>query len=302
MNMAFTRFIVKATKPIHLLGGVLVFALGVSIARYLGNTIDWALVVLGQVWITTYQLGSHCLQAYFQTPIDPRNPDKIQVEREDDEPEVQIRRDSILWTSLAAFAAMTSFTLLIIQSRVVGFPALVLMAMIMIGGILYSVPPFTLELSGYGELLQSIIMASMIPGLGYVLQSGDLHRLVALSTFPLIMLYLGMILVHLLEKFPDDMRKNRRTFLVRFGWERSIALHNFLILGYFLFHGLSMVFGLPFSIGLPVFTVLPLALFQVWYINRIIAGAKPNWRIINLTAVFTFSLPVYLLVFRFLIH
>jgi 1,4-dihydroxy-2-naphthoate octaprenyltransferase len=297
-----TLFLRNISKPVHLLGGVLVYTLGVSIARYLGTTIDIPLAIMGQIWVTSYQLGSHFLHAYFNHPVNPKNANRFLIKGDNDDSQSEIHRDLVLWGALTAFTALTSFTLIMLHEGSVKIPALVVMVLLVIISILYSVPPFTLELSGFGEISQSVIMASLIPGLGFILQRGELHRLVALSTFPLILLHLGMNLAHLLEKFPRDHRNTRKTILVRFGWERSMTLHNVLLMGYFLALGLSMVFGLPTSVGLPVFTAFPLAVFQVWYVNRISEGAKPNWRVLNLTAIFIFSLPVYLLVFRFLVQ
>jgi 1,4-dihydroxy-2-naphthoate octaprenyltransferase len=300
MDLDISRFILKITKPFNLLGGVLVYALGVSIARYLGNPIDWALVVFGQVWVTAYQLGSNYLEAYFRQPTKSGDPSRFQIEGNKDEPHDGLRRDLILWASFAAFTAMTSITLVMFQSGGVHTPSLMVMGILLLGVVLNTVPPFILTTSGYGELVQSILIASLIPVFGYILQNKEIHRLVAMSTFPITMLHLAMAMAHQLQKYSFNVRNGYNTLLVRLGWERGMTYHNILLLGSFVLIGFAMLFGFPTSIAMPVFTVLPLTFFQIWYLNRIAAGAKPNWRVLNLTATLNFYLPVYLLVFRFL--
>jgi hypothetical protein len=50
------QLFIQLSRPLFLLGAILLFALGAGIAKYLGATIDWGLYFLGQVWIT--QSGS----------------------------------------------------------------------------------------------------------------------------------------------------------------------------------------------------------------------------------------------------
>jgi len=300
MDLDISRFILKITKPFNLLGGILVYALGVSIARYLGNPINWAMVVFGQVWVTTYQLGSNYLEAYFQHPTKPGDPSRFQIESVKDETHDGLRRDLILWASFSAFSAMASITLVMFQSSGVNTPGLIVMGIILLGTILNTVPPFLLATSGYGELIQSILIASLIPVLGYILQNKEIHRLVAMSTFPVTMLHLAMAMAHQLQKYSYNVRNGRNTLMVRLGWERGMTYHNILSLGSYVLIGCAMLFGFPTSIAMPVFTVLPLTIFQIWYLTRIAVGVKPNWRVLNLTATLNFYLPVYLLVFRFL--
>ena len=298
MEFTLIRFIIKIVRPYILLEGILVYALGVSLARFLGNPIDWGFLILGQIWVTTFQAGSHFLEAYFCHSTDPKDPRRFHIET--DETQEGIRRDIALWLSLAMYAATASLTLALIQNSVLNIAGIVLMGLIFIGSIFYSVPPFQLISSGYGELVQSIIIASLIPGIGFILQTGEIHRLVAMITFPIITLHLAMSIVLQFSRFASDTRKNNNTLLVRLGWERGLIFHNLLILGSFLLMGAAMLFGLPASIAIPTYAVLPLGLFQIWYLSRIGIGAKPNWRALNTTGILTFGLTVYLLLFRLL--
>jgi 1,4-dihydroxy-2-naphthoate octaprenyltransferase len=299
MDIQVVVFFLRTAGILNLLGGVLLYALGVGIARYLGSPIDWPLVLIGQVWITTFQIGSRFLGAYFLLPADPRNPSRISIDPPGDDSHPGLRRDLLLWVAFAAYGVTASLIVLLRQQPGISSPVLVVMGLALSLAVLYAVPPFRLANTGYGELIQSIIMANLIPSIGFMLQAGDLHQLVMLSTFPLTMLYLSMSLAIQLPQYARAVRDGKHTILVRLGWEHGMVFHNVLILGSFTVAGLAMLFGLPPAVALPAFFVLPLGLFQIWYITRIAAGIKPNWAVLRWTAVLTFGLYAYLVAFSF---
>jgi 1,4-dihydroxy-2-naphthoate octaprenyltransferase len=300
VNTIFFRFIIGISKPLELFLGILVYVLGVSIARYLGSSLNWGMIILGQVWVTLYQIGSHILDAYFHFPTKPGDSTRFNPADVVDEPSGGIRRDQVLWLSMAAFAVTASLTLVFIRSGDVRLVGLIVMGLMLIGSILTAVPPFSLSHSGYGEVIRSIVIASLIPALGMIFQHGNLHRILTLSTFPLIFIHLAMTIALQFPAYASNSREQKTVMTTFLGWELGLVLHNFLILGGFLAISLVMLLGLPSSIALPAFVVLPLGIFQVWYLSRIGAGIKPNWRVLNVTAILTFGLTVYLLLFRFL--
>ena len=77
----------------------------------------------------------------------------------------------------------------------------------------------------------------MAPALALMLQIGQLHRLIALITFPLTFLYLAMYPAISMQRYAEEERKERRTMLVRMGWQRGMSFHNLLILLAFLLMG-----------------------------------------------------------------
>jgi len=302
MDLSIARFLINISRPVDLLGGVLLYALGVGIARYLGSPIDWAVVTLGQAWVTTYQLGFHYLSAYFLQPTKPRDENRISISTDEEKGKVEIHRDLLVWVAFASLAAATSITLILMQTDVINGSILILQGLFLLGAIFYCVPPFRLIYSGYGELIRSIIMANLIPALAFMLQHEEIHRLVGMTTFPLTMIHLSMLLAIQLPFYFQNVKKGNQTLLVRLGWERGMIFHNLLILCAFLLVGIGILFGLPSMVALPVFFVLPLGLFQVWYMTRIAAGNKPNWRVLRLTSILTYGLTVYILAFSYWIR
>ena len=300
MSTHALRLFIRLSRPFFLLGAALVYLLGMGIARYLGFSLDWGIYFLGQAWVTTLQLSTHYFNEYFDSPADAANNNRTLFSGgsgalgKDGLP-----REIALWAGIATLTAATSFTVMLMRATNLNPIALLVMLLIFFGAFFYSVPPVRLVESGYGELTTSVVVASLVPALAFVLQTGEMHRLVAMSTFPLIALHLAMMLAFELPDYATDLKFKKLTLLVRLGWERGMTLHNLLILIAYLLFGVAMIFGFPLSAGLPALLSLPLGLFQLWYMTRIAAGAKPNWNLLGWLAVLGFGLTTYLLTFSF---
>jgi 1,4-dihydroxy-2-naphthoate octaprenyltransferase len=283
-----------------LIGAALLYALGVGVARFLGSPINWGVYLLGQGWVTLIQLSTHFLNEYFDSPADAQNPNRTPFSGGSGAlGPGKIRREVALWSAVTCLTIATSLTVLII--RYVGFNGgvLLVLGLIFAGAFFYSTPPFRLVSTGYGELTTSIIVANLVPALAFLLQYGEIHRLLAMATFPLTPLHLAMMLVFELPDYAVDMKYGKNTLLVRMGWERGMLMHNIMVMVAFLVLGVAAILGLPLAIALPGFLSLPLGLFQIWMMNRIADGAKPNWVALTFTAAALLGVTAYLLLFTF---
>ena len=286
---------IRISRPFFLLGAALVYALGVGVADYLGVTINWNIYLLGQAWVTALQLGGIYLYEYYNALSEanrshPNPGSKGRLER----PPV-----TMLFAAAACLTAVASLSVLMIRSLQLSPETVLMMGLAAFGVVVYSVPPLRLVFSGYGELIVAILVANLVPAFAFLLQVGELHRLLAMSTFPLTFLLLAFALVSELEDYAVDVRHDRRTLMVRMGWQRGMVLHNGLILGAYLLVGLALTFGMPMFIGMPAFLPLPVAILQIWQMRRIADGGKPNWRSLSLSAAALFGITAYLLTFAF---
>jgi 1,4-dihydroxy-2-naphthoate octaprenyltransferase len=301
--MESLRLFVRLARPLFLLGAALLYALGVGIARYLGVTIDWGMYILGQAWVTSLQLGSQFFNEYYDSPADQDNPNRTPFTGGSGAiGPGKLPRRTALFAGLACLAVVASLTVLLIASGRANPVSILIMSLAFLGAFFYSVPPISLEKTGYGELTTSVLVAFLVPAFAFILQAGELHRLVAMSTFPLTVLHLSMLLAFELPDYATDIKHEKRTLLVRLGWQRGMSLHNLLILGAFLAVGLAALLGLPRFAVLPAFLPLPLAALQIWQMRRIASGLKPNWTAVTLSAMVLFVSMAYLLTFAFWTH
>ncbi len=283
------RSLIRFSRPLLLLGGVLLYALGAGIARYLGETLDWQIYLLGQAWVILVQLGAHFLAAYYDLVVNEGSPQAGS----------RSPRPVVLTLAAASLTAAASLSVLLINFARPSPQTLLILVLAALGAVFYSVPPVRLAASGYGELTTAILMANLLPALAFLLQAGDLHRLVAMSTFPLTALFLASILIYELPTYAADVKRQNRNLMVRMGWQNGMRLHNALVVAAFFLLGLALTFGLPLLIALPVFIALPLGLLQIWQIRRIADGMRPNWKTLTINALALFFTSAYLLVFGF---
>jgi 1,4-dihydroxy-2-naphthoate polyprenyltransferase len=298
MNWQSLRLFIQLSRPVFLLGAALMYALGVGIARYLGEPIDWGLYILGQGWVTTLQLGSHYLNEYFDASADIDNKNRTLFSGGSGAVGPgKLTRGIALLAAATTLTITASLTVILLQNAQMSPLMVMVMVLIFLGAIFYSTPPLRLASSGYGELTTSILVANLVPAFGLILQMGELHRLWIMTTFPLTALHISMMLSFEFPDYATDIKHEKHTLLVRLGWQLGMAFHNLLILSAFLLLGFAMLSRLPAGIALPAFLPLPLGLLQIWQMRRIAGGARPNWRNLTLTAVVLFASTGYLLAY-----
>jgi len=294
------RLFIRLSRPLFLIGAALVYFLGVGIAHYLGTTIGWGVYALGQMWVTILQLGALYLDEYYNVTEEGENPRQQGLPGNNrTTPEGNIPPQIMLIAAVACLGIVASLTVLILRQAQPSGAALIFMVLIALGALIYSLPPLRLVTSGYGELTVTIIYANLLPALAFLLQTGSLHRLLAMTTFPLTALFLAATLALQLPDYARDVKYERRTLMVRIGWRNGMYLHNLLILCAFLLLGTATAFGLSMPIALPAFLLLPLGLLQIWQMRRVADGARPNWRALTLIPITIFGSMTYLLAYAF---
>ncbi len=299
-SMNSFRLFVKLSRPLPIVGGWLTFGLGTGIARYLGAPFDLGVYLLGQGWVTLLQLSMHYLGNYFAHPADATNERRTPFsERSDALGPGKLPRSLALWAGVSCLSIAASLTVLLLRIAGNATAVYLMLALIFLSILSYSIPPFKLASSGYGELLMSILIANLVPALAFLLQARAWSRLLPMTTFPLLLLHLAMLLAFEFPDYATDSKYQKTTLLVRIGWQRGMFLHNLLLLGAFGLLGVAWALGLPSSIVLPALIVLPVAAFQVWMMSRIENGAPPNWLFFTMAAAAIFGITAYLLAYSF---
>jgi len=286
---------IQLTRPLFLIGPMIGYALGVGIARYLGNDVNWTTYLMGQAWVTLIQLSTQYLNEYFNAPTDQANPNRTLFSGGSGAlgPGKLPRRTAQL-AALVCLAFLASLTVVIISRLQPPVEIYLIMGLAFVGSFFYSTPPLRLEASGYGELVTSVLVAFLVPMFSYMLQVGAMHRLVAMAAFPTFAAHMVMLLALELPDYAVDEKYEKRTLMVRLGWQTGMTLHNGLILVSFLLFLLAFVFGFPWFATLAGLLSLPVGLFQFWQMRSIANGGRVNWAALTTGGVAFFTLMVYL--------
>jgi 1,4-dihydroxy-2-naphthoate octaprenyltransferase len=294
---------IRLTRPLFLLGVAIVYALGAAIAHYLGAEIDWNAYLLGQAWVTLLQLSTQYFNEYYNAPADLVNPNRTFLTGGSGAlGPGKLPRRVALWAALVCLAFLASLTVLVIAQLTPPPEVYLIMGLAFLGSFFYSNPPVRLEASGYGELVTSVLVGLMVPAFAFILQYGEMHRLVAMSGFPLVAAHMAMLLTFDLPDYSNDLKFEKRTLMVRLGWQNGMLLHNALILTVYLLLLVARSLGFPGFATLAGLLTLPVGLFQIWQMRAIANGARVNWNALTIGAVALFAALSYLLAYAFWTH
>ena len=290
---------IRLARPGWLLSAALVFSLGAAIAHYLGADINWRVYWLGQAWVTLVQISKHFLNEYFE-PV--TRPASRQADRGETPPSDRLPKLAVLAAAGVCLTVAASLTLGLLQAS--GFNSVVLIILMMgfLEAFFYSTPPYRWSSRGYGELSTAITSTILTGSLSLLLQTGNLHRLLAMTIFPLAALHFALLLVQEFPEYAGDLKYGKNRLVARMGWERALTLHNILILTAFGLLGAAILLGMPFALGGPAMLALPIGGVQIWLMINLANGAKPNWRVLLFSGWSLYVVCAYLLAFAFWTH
>jgi 1,4-dihydroxy-2-naphthoate octaprenyltransferase len=291
--------VAKRIRPLHLVSGMLLYAMGVGISDYLGFNIDMQTYVLGQVWLLSLQLGVFFLGDYLGNPLDEGLINRPPFHPPQEKDPRKLRKEIILPLSAIFFSLCAAFSVILEWQHGLSISSAFLMVGFFTGYIVRIFPGFRLQDSGLGDIITTLQLVAFVPALGFTLQVEEYHRFLSLTTFPLFMLHLAMLLVFQLPTYAVDLARRKQSIMTKMGWKNGIFLHNLLVILSFLVLGISLFFGFPSRFVYPVFFALPFGMFQVWYLYKITQGAPTRWKLLTLTSVVLFLLPTYLFTYSF---
>jgi 1,4-dihydroxy-2-naphthoate octaprenyltransferase len=294
---------IRLSRPIFLLGGILLYGLGGAIADYLGRPLDATTYILGQVTVTFIQLMAQYLNEYYDVEIDRGNENRTPLTGGSGilGPEGLPRRTA-LYAAAFSLALATTAIILLIAHTSVPFIAWGILVLGFLGAFLYNVPPVRLMTSGYGEITTSFLVAGLLPSFAYTLQTAQIHRFLIMSSTPLIALHFAMLIAFEFPDYASDLKHNKRTLLVRVDWRLAMRMHNIAIVFAILNMIVAFYLGLPRQVVLGSLIALPLAIAQIWQMDRLRQGFPTRWRLFTYNALALFALTAYLELIGFLLN
>jgi 1,4-dihydroxy-2-naphthoate octaprenyltransferase len=289
------REILGLFQPFNIFLAVLTYSLGIAIARYLGILLDQILLIGGGLFILGVIAAAGALSSYFAPDyVFPKNAENMQ------EKNAILRL--LFYSSMALLGICSLFVVYLILQGQIQPATLLLCAAFVLVALSISVPPVRLIDRGYGEIAEAVLIGGLPAILAFMLQEGNIHRLVSYFSFPILLLTLSYLLV---LEFPDyaiDLKYKHQSFLIRLTWQRAIPVHNILMISAYIFFVAAPFVGIPLSLSWAPLLTLPIAIYQIIVLRNIELGLKPNWRILRVNALAMVGLASYLLSFTFWIR
>jgi len=279
--------LLKLTRPLHLFFAALTYFFGASLANYLGKPFRADSFWLGFAMILLLQITMNLLPEVYR----PHNEPLIENETRADKITL---RNNALYISMAAFASIAVLAYILFNTKHLPLASFFFLFFSIVLIIVNSTPPFRLVNRGFGEFLLAVQLTYTYPSIAFTLQAGMTHPFLAL-TIPLTFLTFAYFIVQNFQAFAQDQKYQRVTFLTRLGWERVVPLHHIFVLFAYVFMLAMPAFNLSLNLLAPAFLTFPFALFQIYQLRNIALGTKPNWTLLNATALGVFGLTVYFL-------
>jgi 1,4-dihydroxy-2-naphthoate octaprenyltransferase len=296
---------IRIAQPYLLLGGLLTYTLGLGIVHYLGDEINWTSAILGATLVLLVLLAKNFFSAYFTYPEAIPAPN-LTREIKGEEPDYLFLKDTqrilLLEVGLVALAVGAGVTFVLIFRKAWNFSELLAIGLAVLLVLCSAIPPLRLERHGYGELIEALLICNVFPAMAFLIQETNVHVMLAMMTFPLTFIYLAMQIALSLEYFAYHLKHATGSMVVMMGWQRAMSWHNLSILAAFLLLGAFILLRLPWLVAWPIFLALPLGIIQIIQIQKISEGAKPQWWLLHLNAVSTFTVMAYLTTLTLWMH
>ena len=297
-NSILRKLLLVLINPGHLLAGILFYALGAGVANYLGYSIDWLVYIIGQVIISSLQICGYFLKSIFDLnepnlrkyllrdlDLDISPQEFINLQRQ-----ILLLAFSVLTAAIATSVVLYSYSVFNVESAL-------FLSVLFIMMFLFAAPPFRLAYSGFGELILGFIIVNTIPAIAYTLQTSMLHRFILFLTFPILALYVSMLLVQSLLSYGEDVKYFRMTMMIKLGWQNGMIIHNVLILLAYLFLVISMLYGMPLHLILPALLTIPIGFFQIYLLLSISRGKLARLSLLKYLSILLVGLTAYLITF-----
>jgi 1,4-dihydroxy-2-naphthoate octaprenyltransferase len=284
--------VVRLGRPIFLLGGVALYALGALAAVRLGYAFDLTLFLFGQLAVSSIQLMTHYANDYFDYEADRANRtptrwsggSRVLVNGELPRP-VALRAALLV----GAVAPLAEIALVLDATRERSMLLSVALLVVMQGlAWCYSGPPMRLHARGFGEPTTALVVPLLTPLAGFAIQAGCLEWAPVALVLPLCFLQVVMLLTIELADRDGDGAVGKRSWVVLLGPEAAARLNVALLAAAFLATMLGVGWGVPASVALAWVLLVPLAALHAFRLVRGEFRNPSDWESLGFGAVALF--------------
>lgn len=282
-------------QPQILVWVILTYSIGIGLVKHQGGVLDWVNILLGALLGIFLILMRNYLLAYFDHPASPTS----SLHRDDPYYSALkgLERQTLLIIALTLLTAGALDTVLLMVRHALNLSAILILGIAFLLSFFSAVPPLQLEKRGYGEVAEAILIANLVPAIGYLLLESELQTLLVMLTLPLTLLYIAYKIVLSLETYAFDRTHHVQSLVIRLDWQKAMTAHNYLVLLTFLLIGLFALLGQPWSLTWPMLLPLMIGVYQIIQMFGIVSGKPPRWKLLKLTSAGTFAVMAYLISF-----
>ncbi len=280
--------IIGCIKLRVLIFSFIAYAIGGGLVSYIGRPIEPQIFWLGLIIVILFSICTDTLTCFFKT----RGKDIGRKLKE-----LILIKNSLLILSLSFLTLSAIISVRLSQFVNVGLTLWVVLGIFFIILVGSSIPPFSFNEKGFGDLLNAIKIVALTPSFACLIQINELHIILFFITFPAFFIVLAFFLAQSLEYYYEDLKSQNHTLMTILGWKFGMKIHNYFLLLTYLLYGLASLFGLSGILSLPAWLSMPIAGIQFWEMWRIGEGNKPRWKLLKISSLGSVSVLAYFLLF-----
>ncbi len=260
---------IRLGRFLFLVGGFVMYGLGVAIAWYSGARLNWPVLAWGQLIVTATQLMVHYSNDYFDFAVDQANETPTRWSGgsrvlTEGRLASHVARNAAIALGAAAFVA-TLMLGIVMHPGPLAVPML-LLALFLCWS--YSAPPLRLHSQGLGELTSALAVTTLTPLIGFYLQTGYLSLLPALAILPLCSLQFNMLVSVEIPDADSDAASGKYNLVARYGRAAIAWLYNVVLLIAYVLLPVLVMAGLPPLVVAALSLGLPFAIWRAWRMWR----------------------------------
>ncbi|MFW5748162.1 MAG: prenyltransferase [Chloroflexota bacterium] len=256
-------------RPLQLLSVILVYGLGLLVARAHGYHATPTQIILALVVLLAVAVSIHYANEYADHETDALTQPTTFSGGSGALPAGLIARGVVLWLALFVLAVGLAGGMLGLLTGWLPLWAAVVLVTGAFFGWTYSLPPLALAWSGWGELDNAVLGGLLLPVYGYLIAAGMISSGAVLVFIPFTML---VFLNLLATTWPDrhaDAAVGKRTLATRWSADLLRRLYLGVTAGFTLMFGVLAVCILPAGVTLGSLIVLPLLLLGTVHYTRV---------------------------------
>ncbi len=232
--MASLRVWFKATQPHSFVASAVGVFLGTAIAYARAGVFDAAafLVTLGGVVVLQAATNMSNDTVDYLNGVDDLPPHLVSPftggARVLPDRELTVEAHRRAWIALYALGALCGISLVLTRPN-----GWILLVLGLVGGALavfYTLPPFSLQYHGLGDVAVGVVFGPIVTVGAYAVQAGSLSWEALLASIPLGILVAAFLFVNEMPEHETDPRGGKRTIPARIGLERSFRTYLGMVL------------------------------------------------------------------------
>jgi 1,4-dihydroxy-2-naphthoate octaprenyltransferase len=150
-------------------------------------------------------------------------------------------------------------------------------------------------------LFEGLVVAPVLFLLGSAIQEYQFSYLFFLLWMPLFFLYAASAITLLFSDYDQNSSSRNNGFIASIGWEKALKFHHGLVILTYVALIIYLAISNTWSRNWPALLLSLVSGAEVFFLEQIARGMRPNWKLLRALAIVQFFSLIYLLAYPLLI-